>query len=260
MNTLALVRPGTSRLQHLAATANRAHRSVISQALIAGQALLEAKEIVGHGGWAKWIEQHCVFSERTARVYMQVARNPKTAGTADSLVDALDTLKAKGRYAFCSGDEEWFTPKTIVDAARSVLGRIDLDPASCQQANAVVKAGRYFTVKDDGLRQAWRGRVFLNPPYSRVKIQTFIEKLIAHVENGTVTEAIVVVNSEVEVKWFRSLAAVSAAVCFPTGRVRFWKPGKGTGTSPLGQAIVYAGRRPKKFERAVRRFGHVWFA
>ena len=46
---------------------------------------------------------------------------------------------------------------------------IDLDPASCAKANKVVNATKYFCKRQDGLRQEWRGRVFLNPPGGKVK-------------------------------------------------------------------------------------------
>lgn len=59
---------------------------------------------------------------------------------------------------------EWYTPPDLVEKIRKVLGKIDLDPASCAQANEVVKAGVYYTEELDGLKQVWFGNVFLNPP------------------------------------------------------------------------------------------------
>ena len=63
-----------------------------------------------------------------------------------------------------SATNEHYTPADVVDRARRVLGAIDLDPASCPEANAAIKASKIFTRDDDGLRQEWAGRVFLNPP------------------------------------------------------------------------------------------------
>lgn len=63
-----------------------------------------------------------------------------------------------------SETQEHYTPASIVEAAREVLGEIDLDPASCLEAQRTVRAERFFTRGVNGLFQPWRGRVFLNPP------------------------------------------------------------------------------------------------
>lgn len=59
---------------------------------------------------------------------------------------------------------EHFTPEAIVIAARTVMGGIDLDPATTAAGNKVVRANSFFTAKDNSFLEHWRGRVFLNPP------------------------------------------------------------------------------------------------
>ena len=58
---------------------------------------------------------------------------------------------------------DWYTPADYVEAAREVLGTIDLDPMSDTIANETIKADCFFVVEEDGLAQDWWGRVFLNP-------------------------------------------------------------------------------------------------
>ena len=44
------------------------------RAIEAGRALLEAKGLVKHGQWLPWLQQHCGMSERTAQLYVQIAK------------------------------------------------------------------------------------------------------------------------------------------------------------------------------------------
>lgn len=69
--------------------------------------------------------------------------------------------------AYQSKSMEHYTPSLLIQAAREVLGGIDLDPASCALANTTVRADRYYSREDDGLSKPWSGRVWLNPPGGR---------------------------------------------------------------------------------------------
>lgn len=55
--------------------------------------------------------------------------------------------------------DEWYTMPRYIEAARTVLGHIDLDPASTERANRIIKATHYYTKQDDGLTQHWSGKV-----------------------------------------------------------------------------------------------------
>jgi hypothetical protein len=59
---------------------------------------------------------------------------------------------------------EHYTPSNIVEAARTLMLDIDLDPASCAKANETVMAVHWIGLPHDGLAAPWAGRVFLNPP------------------------------------------------------------------------------------------------
>lgn len=165
------------------------------------------------------------------------------------------------RFVHNSGDFEWYTPVEYIEAARAVLGAIDLDPASSSPANEVVKAQQFYTLADDGLAQAWSGRVFMNPPYVNALVSRFAEKLAESVRAGTVPAAVVLVNNCTDTQWFRTLTDIAAAICLPTGRVKFWKPSPAPAMdAPLqGQAVIYIGPNTGRFRNAFRPFGEVWF-
>lgn len=142
-----------------------------------------------------------------------------------------------------SGNMEWYTPSEYVASARQVMGNIDLDPASCELANEIVKAAKYYTQAEDGLMQEWSGRVFMNPPYGLV--EKFAKKLIE--ELSRVEQAIVLVNNATETEWFNELVKRARAICFPKGRMRFWNESGEGGASMQGQAILYFGEESECF-------------
>lgn len=158
-----------------------------------------------------------------------------------------------------TGCSEWYTPPVFIEAAVAALGGIDLDPASCEIANRTVGAVRYFTKEDDGLSQPWQGRVWLNPPYSQPWVRRFIEAAVDRYERGEIAAAIVLVNNGTETRWGQRLLLASAAVCFPTGRIRFLDPDGNPGAPLQGQMVAYLGPDPLRFREAFSAIGPVVF-
>jgi hypothetical protein len=130
-----------------------------------------------------------------------------------------------------TGDPEWYTPAKYIEAARVVLGGIDLDPASNALAQETVKAARWYSEEVDGLIQEWEGRVFLNPPFSYPTVANFTERLCLGVESGKITAAILLVNNCTDTNWWHRAARLASAICFTAGRISFYKA-SGSQTQP----------------------------
>jgi hypothetical protein len=82
----------SNRLPALAAEIRRAHADVqeaaktaAQRAIDAGHALIEAKDLLPHGGWLPWLREHCALAERTAQLYMKIARSGIESATVADL-------------------------------------------------------------------------------------------------------------------------------------------------------------------------------
>jgi phage N-6-adenine-methyltransferase len=156
-----------------------------------------------------------------------------------------------------TGENEWYTPAMYLDAARDVMGGIDLDPASSVTAQERVKADKFFTAADNGLVQEWHGRVWLNPPYSQPLIEDFIRKLLEEVDAGRVSSAITLTHNYTDTTWFHLLAGRAAAISFTKGRIKFTDSAGGTCAPTQGQAFCYFGDDVERFADAFGSFGFV---
>jgi hypothetical protein len=142
---------------------------------------------------------------------------------------------------FSSKSQEWYTPSVYVEAAREVLGGIDLDPAS--------------SAADDGLAQPWAGRVWLNPPYAG-QGPRFVAKLIEEYEQGHVTAAVLLVAATgTSTQWFRLLWGYT--LCFTDHRLNFTRADGFQGSTVHGSIFVYLGPYPHKFAAVFSKFGAV---
>jgi hypothetical protein len=127
-----LRREGDNRLPELASRIKAGHQEIsdalkvkglVPKAYQVGLNLKEAKDKVGHGGWAKWLKENCNLSERSASRYMKIASNKslledkKKAGTtlADMTLSDADKIIAKA------------AKKAPADAQKSGGGKADGD-------------------------------------------------------------------------------------------------------------------------------------
>jgi DNA N-6-adenine-methyltransferase (Dam) len=159
-----------------------------------------------------------------------------------------------------SGQNEWYTPPALIEAARAAMGGIDLDPASSAVAQQTVQAVEFHTADDDGLAHEWVGNIWLNPPYAQPLIGQFIDHLIAEYTAGRIRSAVVLVNNATDTAWGQKLLAVSVRVCFLSGRVRFLDPDGNPSGAPLqGQMAVWLHADGKRdpFDGEFARFGAV---
>lgn len=158
-----------------------------------------------------------------------------------------------------SGVVEWYTPPEIIEAARTVLGSIDTDPASNNIANKVVKAGKYFDATENGLEHNWFGNVWMNPPYSLGLIDKFIAKLITEIDTGRVTSAITLTNNATETQWFSIAAKHACGMCTVERRIKYLNESLVPASTPLqGQILLYFGNDLEAFRNLFSIFGFVW--
>src|SRR6202035_1782424 len=103
-------------------------------------------------------------------------------------------LQPQDAFAPQGKSNEWYTPSKYIEAARRVMGSIDLDPASCELANRTVQATRYYSEQDNGLLHSWHGNVWLNPPFGKVQnksgIRIFVDMLVEEYRQGNVSQAV----------------------------------------------------------------------
>jgi hypothetical protein len=124
----------------------------------------------------------------------------------------------------------WLTPPSLIEA----LGKFDLDP--CCPNNLPWKTAEHFYSlenEQDGLELEWKGRIWLNPPYSnRVP---FLQKLKNH-GNG-----ISLIFARTETKGFFDHVWENAdSILFLKRRVKFVKSDLSKGGSSTAPSVLIA--------------------
>lgn len=157
-----------------------------------------------------------------------------------------------------SGEVEYFTPKPIIEAARLTMGGIDLDPASCQQANEIVKAVKFFSKENDAFSpmQMWEGRVWMNHPFGRTENKRWIRRLLLAYGGGWVSQACCITFACTSEAWFTPL--LHHPQCFLIPRTNYLLP-DGTVYRGVtkGSVVTYLGENVDRFREAFKGLGVV---
>lgn len=180
-----------------------------------------------------------------------------TGATVQRMIEEMDikTVSVDTQRIQIRSNNEWYTPSVYLEAARSVMGVIDVDPASSTTANENVQAATFYTKEDDGLTRRWVGRIWLNPPYGSSGPE-FVAELLRQHDIGDITEAILLVNSNAtETQWFAPLW--DHILCFVRGRINFISNIGTRNGSTHGSVFVYLGQNQERFAEIFKEFGPI---
>jgi hypothetical protein len=146
--------------------------------------------------------------------------------------------------------------------ARTVLGGIDLDPASATKPQEWIKAGTYYTALEDGMEQPWFGRVWCNPPYGKEqpkgrKAPNWLEKALSCYENSEIEAAILLLNRTGAV-WYKQQLRRVTAICEVHRRIPFIDAiGKQQSSPRYYNYLLYLGKEVEKFKTIFEIVGEV---
>lgn len=106
---------------------------------------------------------------------------------------------------FSRRSDHWSTPAETYDALHAEFG-FTFDPCPLRS-------------DCDGLAIAWAGRVFCNPPYS--KIAAFLRKGLDAIATGTCEVIVYLVPARTDTAWFHDHVLGKAEIRFLRGRLKF---------------------------------------
>lgn len=124
----------------------------------------------------------------------------------------------------------WATPQDLFDRLDREFG-FEVDVCA-EKWNA--KCARYYSPKDDGLAQQWRGVCWMNPPYGR-EISKWVRKAYLAAEAGATV--VCLLPARTDTGWWHEYC-MRAEVRFIRGRVKFLRPEGPKYNAPFPCAVV----------------------
>lgn len=201
------------------------------------------------------------LDKKTSKLAQDIAELPdEELAKVKERVVSLSKVLQQPHVTHNTGNNEWYTPSIYIEAARQVMGSIDVDPASSDKANEIVKAKQYYDTEDDGRMQNWEGNAWMNPPYAQPLIAEFCNLLVKKYQAGEIHQACVLVNNATETLFYQDMLKVCEAVCFVKGRVKFIdEQGIESGAPLQGQTILYFGNHVTEFGMMFEPFGVILY-
>lgn len=265
----------TKPFDPLALRVGLAYRRGLAAHVEAGKLLAEKKASLRHGGWLPWLATNAdalgFDSDRTAQRLMKLAEeNPTLA--SDLVLDAESLRRRLWGHNLprtrTSDPElpisfECYTPRKYVALVKTVFGgNIDLDVASCREANKHVQALEFYDLKRDALLPSnpWKGKIYGNVPFQSRYMTPFTDKLIEQRACGNVTEAVWCSGGFTDAAWFHKLLVNADAMCLVRGRSNFILPQQQDDPLPgpnFGVAFSYLGRKHRKFADTFKAIGTI---
>ena len=135
-----------------------------------------------------------------------------------------------------SKKQDWVTPNWLF-AKLDEEFHFDLDAAASDSNH---KCDRYFTEKDDGLKQKWGGSVWVNPPYNK-GLKKWVRK--AYEESLAGSIVVMLIPARTETDYWHEYIFGKAEIRFIHGRIRFLYEDGSTAAvnAPFPSAVVIFG-------------------
>ena len=129
---------------------------------------------------------------------------------------------------FSSKRHDWETPQWLFDELNEEFG-FDIDVCATPE-NA--KCSKFFTPKEDGLKQKWEGTCWMNPPYGR-EIGKWVKKAYMESLNGATVVCLIPVRTDT--KYWHNYCMKADEIRLIKGRLKF---GNSKNAAPFPSAIV----------------------
>lgn len=149
---------------------------------------------------------------------------------------------------FSSKNQSWETPKEIFEELNKDFS-FTLDPC-CTDKTA--KCTKYYTEKEDGLKQDWsKDIVFVNPPYGK-DISKWILKCYEESLRGATI--VLLIPSRTDTKYQHNIIfEYSKVICFIQGRLKF---GNSKNSAPFpSQLVIFSNKNFNFIPRSFLKLG-----